>query len=210
MLDFDAYIFDCDGVILDSNKIKGNAFKHVLKEFPDQCTDKFLKYHYDNGGLSRYLKFKFFFEEIYKVDDIDKCIQEYSYKFSKIVKKELIDSPLVPGILNFLKLLDENNKPCYVNSGSEQNELQEVLLKKNLINYFKLILGSPNSKFENNEIIFNHLNDFERVVFFGDSRNDFVAAKNFNIDFVFVSEFSEWNNPNENFFKTIQNFSDLT
>ena len=61
MLDFDAYIFDCDGVILDSNKIKGNAFKHALKEFPDQCTDEFLKYHYDNGGLSRHLKFKFFF-----------------------------------------------------------------------------------------------------------------------------------------------------
>ena len=209
MLNFDAYIFDCDGVILDSNKIKGDTFKEVLGDFPKEYINQFLNFHYENGGMSRFLKFKYFFENLYKVNDVQKHVSHFSSEFSMKVKKKLIESSLVPGIENFLKLLNDKNKPCYINSGSEQEELKDVLLKKNLSKYFKLILGSPNSKIKNNEIIFNDLKGSKNAVFFGDSKNDFIAAENSSLKFVFVSEFSDWNNPDKTFYRTINNFLEI-
>ena len=31
--DYDVFIFDCDGVILDSNKLKSEAFEHAFAEY---------------------------------------------------------------------------------------------------------------------------------------------------------------------------------
>ena len=55
---YKSIIFDCDGVILNSNEIKTNAFKKVLKQFNNQAIDEFIQYHKDNGGISRYIKFE--------------------------------------------------------------------------------------------------------------------------------------------------------
>ena len=58
MIEFNKYnsiIFDCDGVILNSNQIKTNAFRKVLKQFNNKAIDEFIQYHKDNGGISRYL-----------------------------------------------------------------------------------------------------------------------------------------------------------
>ena len=57
---YKSLIFDCDGVILNSNKIKSNAFRKVLKKFNQIAVDEFIKYHKDNGGISRYIKFEYF------------------------------------------------------------------------------------------------------------------------------------------------------
>ncbi len=209
ILDFEVYVFDCDGVILDSNKIKGNVFKIVLDEFPARKVKKFLKFHYDNGGVSRFLKFKYFFEEIHIVDDPDTFVKDYSNKFSSMVKSQLLKSTLVPGVENFLRILKLNKKLCFVNSGSEQNELIEILTKKEISKYFDFILGSPKSKVENNEIIENLSKGQKKKIFFGDSKNDYVAAKKSGMDFVFLSQFSEWKNPHGKFYKTINNFEEL-
>ena len=61
---YNSLIFDCDGVILNSNKIKTNAFRKVLKQYHQKAVDEFIKYHLSNGGISRYEKFKFFINTI--------------------------------------------------------------------------------------------------------------------------------------------------
>ena len=46
--DFKRYhslIFDCDGVILNSNQIKSDAFYNVAKQFGDIAAKKLLKFH---------------------------------------------------------------------------------------------------------------------------------------------------------------------
>ena len=57
-------IFDCDGVILNSNKIKTESFYKVAKKFGEKEAIKLVKFHLSNGGISRYEKFKFFLEII--------------------------------------------------------------------------------------------------------------------------------------------------
>ena len=52
---FDFFVFDCDGVILDSNLLKTIAFSKSLPEYPEKVS-KFIDYHKANGGISRYKK----------------------------------------------------------------------------------------------------------------------------------------------------------
>ena len=64
--DYEVLIFDCDGVILDTNKLKVSAFKKVLNEFGISHVQKFLNYFKRNFGRSRYIHVKYFIEDILK------------------------------------------------------------------------------------------------------------------------------------------------
>ena len=86
---YKSLIFDCDGVILNSNKIKTDAFRKVLNNFDQNAIDEFIKYHQTNGGISRYIKFEYFLNNIlpkYEKNKVNKEIllmkflAEYSSK----------------------------------------------------------------------------------------------------------------------------------
>ena len=54
------HIFDCDGVITDTNDIKTDAFKHVAKKYLcKKAITKLLEFHGNNLGKSRWEKFNF-------------------------------------------------------------------------------------------------------------------------------------------------------
>ena len=56
--------FDCDGVILNSNKIKTDAFYKLALNFGELQAQKLVNHHLENGGISRYEKIKFFQKNI--------------------------------------------------------------------------------------------------------------------------------------------------
>ena len=56
MKKYKSIIFDCDGVILNSNKIKTESFRKILRNFDKRAIQEFIDYHENNGGLSRYIK----------------------------------------------------------------------------------------------------------------------------------------------------------
>ena len=64
MKKYKSLIFDCDGVILNSNQIKTDAFKKVLKKYNTNAVDEFITYHRKNGGVSRYIKIENFLKNI--------------------------------------------------------------------------------------------------------------------------------------------------
>ena len=53
---FDYLLFDFDGVIKESNLIKGEVFKKIFKDFGPEVTSKIFNHHISNGGISRYEK----------------------------------------------------------------------------------------------------------------------------------------------------------
>ena len=61
--DIKTVIFDCDGVLFDSNHIKSNVFSEVLSGESREAIDAFSKFHAANGGLSRYKKFDWFYRD---------------------------------------------------------------------------------------------------------------------------------------------------
>ena len=62
--EYKSIIFDCDGVLLDSNKIKQDAFHLSAMPWGLKPAEDLLKYHITNGGISRHKKFHFFIESI--------------------------------------------------------------------------------------------------------------------------------------------------
>ena len=63
---FDYAIFDCDGVILDSNAIKTQAFREALPGEPEDLVEQLVSFHKATGGVSRYVKLEYFFKELKK------------------------------------------------------------------------------------------------------------------------------------------------
>ena len=82
--------------------------------------------------------------------------------------------------------------PMFVVSGSDELDLQEVFLRRGIMKYFKKVYGSPTKKIENTQKVIREIGIQNEGCFFGDSRSDYEAAKKFVLDFVYVSQFSEW------------------
>lgn len=209
----DIFIFDCDGVILDSNKIKTHAFRSTLAHHEQSEIEDFITYHMLNGGISRFEKFEYFCNSIHKCNSY--CdMNEMLTVFSKSCRKLLAEAPITTGCIDFLNLLRSHGKTCFVNSGGKEDEVNEILKFKNLQHFFKEILGSPNTKNQNMERIKNLYDiDSSNCVFFGDAFSDYQCSKLYNIDFVFLSDFTEWDSA-ETFCKdraisTYLNFSKL-
>ena len=107
--DYYSYIFDCDGVILDSNKIKTEAFREVLKDESYEDIESFIKYHESNQGINRYEKFKYFFEQIKNINNYDKKYNDLLNKFSSICFKKVCGSEYTKGIINYCQICNYNN-----------------------------------------------------------------------------------------------------
>ena len=93
------------------------------------------------------------------------------------------------GIINILYKLE---KKIFLVSGSDENELIYVFKKRKLFYLFDKIYGSPKSKFLNFELLLKNSNNKNKCIYFGDSKLDYEVSKEFNMDFIYVSEYSEW------------------
>ena len=66
--EYNSIIFDCDGVILNSNKIKTRAFRMASFAFGYEASNSLESYHLKNGGVSRYAKFDYFLKNIVPIN----------------------------------------------------------------------------------------------------------------------------------------------
>lgn len=171
-----AILWDFDGVLMNSNKVRDMGFNEVLKDFPKQQVEDLLKFHQENGGLSRYVKFRFFFEKIRKEQISEEEVKRWAQKFSEIMLKNLVNTELL--ILETLNFVKNNPKtPMHIVSGSDQEELRQLCEKLSIARFFRSIEGSPTPKkqlvgdlLERNEYV------PENCILIGDSVNDFEAA----------------------------------
>lgn len=212
MLDLSQYqqiIFDFDGVILDSNQIKSNAFSNSLIDEDKELVKLFIAFHKKNGGISRFKKFDYFFNTIKNQKTYQKNLNNALNRYAKLSYEGLLDASEINGVRRLLIKLKELNIETYVVSGGEQNEVREVMKKKNLNQYFKKIYGSPNSKEDNLQNL-----KLTKSLYFGDAKSDYVAAKHFDMDFIFISGASEWEGGvefcNSMNIKVLKDFYDLS
>jgi len=193
LLSYQTFIFDCDGVILNSNKIKTEAFYQTALAYGEQAAQELVRYHVENGGVSRYKKFKYFLDEI--VPNLTNKVSGLSLEallenYAKMVLDGLLSCELAEGLEELRKKIPEAN--WLIVSGGDQAELRHVFNERGLDKYFDGgIFGSPDNKSQILEREINNGNIQQSALFLGDSKYDYEAAKNTNIVFLFVSEWSE-------------------
>lgn len=187
---YKAVIFDCDGVLFDSNDLKTAAFRKTLASYPPDIVDKFIVYHKLHGGISRYIKLNTFIKDFAKESISTIKLKNLLNAYGAICRKMYSSAPLTPGCLNILELLHKDIS-LYVSSGSDESELKEVLIERKLDRYFKKIYGSPKSK---DECVYEIIKDSgtgRRIVYVGDAESDLEAAKKAGIEFIFMKRFSD-------------------
>ena len=57
-------ILDFDGVIVESIPLKTVAFRQVFSFAPPEHLDEIITFHLENGGMSRYDKFRYIYANI--------------------------------------------------------------------------------------------------------------------------------------------------
>ena len=186
----EAIFWDFDGVIMDSNKIRDRGFIEVLKEFPGNEVSQLMEFHNKNGGLSRYVKFRYFFEQIRGGSISDDEINQWANKFSEIMRNLLVNpSLLFDETLDFIKA-NHSVLPMHIVSGSDQEELRYLCEAMEIKKFFQRIHGSPTAKMEwLSEIIISERYVPNKCVMIGDSINDYEAAMHSN------AQFMAYNNP---------------
>jgi len=95
-------ILDCDGVIFESVSAKTDAFKDLFSFAPEKV-DEIVAFHLDNGGMSRYEKFRIIYSSILKIPLSHQRFLELSNEFASNVHQKVIDSQFVDGAKEFLE-----------------------------------------------------------------------------------------------------------
>lgn len=177
-------IFDFDGVILDSISIRTDAFAYTLRGYPSDLVNKLIEYHLYHGGLSRFHKFQYFFDNLLHQELSEEKMQMLLADFSSFVKNKLTDKSLL--IKDTIDYIINNHKKqqFFIASGSEQEELRYICYSLDIDHFFVGIFGSPTHKTTIvANIIQNYSLSHKETVMIGDSINDLEAAKSNHIGF---------------------------
>jgi phosphoglycolate phosphatase-like HAD superfamily hydrolase len=190
---YSTLVFDCDGVVLNSNGLKTKAFYETVVDFGHHAAEELVDYHKANGGMSRFKKFEYFLTDIAatskNLPPLDGLVNTYAH----MVRQGLCECQVEPH-LHAMKDACPDSKWLIV-SGGAQDELRWVFQENGLKELFEGgIFGSPDSKEEILAREINCGNIVEPALFIGDSKYDYLAAKKYNIDFVFIKQWTEFAN----------------
>jgi HAD superfamily hydrolase (TIGR01549 family) len=176
-------ILDFDGVILESVSVKTEAFRKLFSFAPEHL-DEIIQYHKDNGGMSRYDKFRHIYKSILRQDLTQQKFEELSEKFADIVFEEVIKTPFVPGAYNFLERYYATIA-LYVVSATPDEELIRIIQTRKMPHYFRNVYGAPRKKADCiHEIIKLTGSAPDSVIFVGDAKSDFEAAQEAGVRFI--------------------------
>jgi len=190
---YQTLVFDCDGVVLNSNKVKTEAFFKAALPYGEAEAQQLVNYHVARGGISRYKKFEWFIENVVAAQE-GPNLEQLLAAYATEVKHGLLTCDIAEGLTELRAKTPQAN--WLIVSGGDQQELREVFAARDLAKYFDGgIFGSPDSK---DTILARELalaNIKQPALFLGDSRYDHVAASTAKLDFIFLhnwSEFEQW------------------
>jgi HAD superfamily hydrolase (TIGR01549 family) len=179
-----ALVFDFDGVITESMDIKTRAFAHLFRNYSEDIVKKVIKLHLDNGGMSRYEKFRIIYRDYLNSRLTQKEEERLGREFSEFCYRKILTCPYVRGAKEFLEANHEKYT-LFIVSGTPHDEINNIVNIRRLRKYFKGVWGTPRTK---NELLKMILKEYDlkpsEVVFIGDAPTDYEGAKDLGIHFI--------------------------
>ena len=177
-------VFDFDGVLVESVDVKTKAFAELFKGESSEIIEKVVEYHLQNGGISRFEKFRYYYKYLFKRPLLKEKERELGERFSKIVVQSVIKADWVSGAKEALDYFC-NKLPLYVASGTPEIELKQIITARKMDHYFQYIFGAPEQK----SSILKKIIDItktkpDHVIMVGDAMSDYRASKEVGVRFI--------------------------
>lgn len=188
--DYSTIAFDCDGVVLNSNKVKTNAFYDAALPYGESNAEALKKYHTQNGGVSRFKKFQWFVDSFVEKTVRGEAYEQLLTRYADIVEEGLLNCEFNDDLYELKKQTPNAN--WLIVSGGSQSELRALFKKRDLTSLFKGgIYGSPDSKEDIFERELEQNNITLPALFVGDSKYDYFSSSKYGLDFVFLNQWTE-------------------
>lgn len=191
-----AVIFDCDGVLLVSNRLKVRVFADAARSagFTERDVAAFSRHVASNFGTSRIRMF----EALLAREDLEHrpatSVEALVSSYAEQLYRKYVRCPTTPGMVGTLEALAASATPLFIVSGSDQAELRQLMSERGLARHFRSIFGSPKSKSDNIRTILADIGlksgGGGRVVFVGDAEADWRAASDTQARFVYMDKYS--------------------
>ncbi|MGB4812118.1 MAG: HAD family hydrolase [Methylophilaceae bacterium] len=191
-------VFDCDGVVLDSNIVKTEAYFRTAKNLgaSDAQAQALVDYHVKLGGISRYHKFEWYLSDVLNQPVTKQAVQTLLDEFGRELEVGLMECAIAEGLHELREATPEAN--WMILSGGDQQEIRTLFAKRqvnehqNLAQYFDGgLFGSPDNK----DTVLAREKASGNVrfpaLFIGDAKYDYEAAHHAGLDFVFMSDWTE-------------------
>lgn len=190
--EYKTIVLDCDGVVLNSNQTKIDAYYNTAKRMggSDVQAQAFVDYHIKLGSIPRNDKIRYYITEIIREPFTDSLFQAFMDTFTVILDETLMQCEVAPALYD-LKHATQGAKWMLM-SGGDQSELREIFPRRGLADLFELgIYGGPTKKNEHLATLIGNGSIQFPALFIGDSRFDHQASTGAGLDFVFVSDWTD-------------------
>jgi len=184
-------VFDFDGVLVESVDIKTRAYALLFEEEGKDVVRQIIDHHIKHGGISRYEKIKLFYKDILQRPISEELLRTLCVRFSQLVIDAVVAAPWVEGAKNFL-IRNKKNYTFIVVSGTPEDELEEIIQRREMDCFFDSVRGSPKDKISHlNEIMYEYHFKPEEIMFVGDAETDWFAAQATGVSFIWRCSLNE-------------------
>lgn len=184
MMTIRTLILDFDGVLVESNEAKRQAFEDLFAMYPPYSR-AMMDYHLANHALPRMLKFEHCVHRIMGLPGDQESVLNMAERFSGLVMNRVINCPEVSGTGDFLKEFSRK-VPLYISSTTPMEDLHQIIAARSMGHYFQVIFGDPpvpkadaiRAVLEREKVLPSE------VVFVGDAPSDYQAARDADLKFL--------------------------
>lgn len=179
-----AIFFDFDGVIVESNDIKTNAFAELFTNESKEIRERIIDYHLNNRGVSRYKKIKFIYKHLLNRHLSNTEFNTLCNNFSTLVLEKVIKAEFVKGAEEFLENYRSKYK-YFLLSATPQEEIERIIQKRHMGHFFQAIYGAPTKKsYAVRDILIRENLKPIQVLYIGDALSDYRVAKDCAVNFI--------------------------
>ena len=145
LLDYDVFIFDFDGTLVDSNKIKHDGFLEVTKPI-DNAHAILEGLLAANTGATRSEIFTRLCNELAGIGSPHVPHEELVGRYSDYCETRVVEAAEIPFAFQMLQKLRERRRQVFLSSATPVQELRRIVEKKDWRHLFDGIYGAPGTK----------------------------------------------------------------
>lgn len=182
-------VLDFDGVLVDSVGVKGTSFGAAVSGYPTPMVERFVAFHFANGGVDRRTKFAYFLTEIAGEPATDEKVQLLCDRFSACTEAGVITARAIAGADELLAEAPSDTRIAVL-SATPEAELRRIIEARDWTRHVDLIIGTPARKPETLRAWTVDCPDPGRRLYVGDAISDFAAARDAAWPFIGVTDTS--------------------